>query len=41
VATSCGTCRMHLADGLEQNKVYIEAVHVIQLLDQSYKAGEV
>jgi len=39
VATSCGTCRMHLTDGLIQNKMNQDAVHVIQLLDQSYKAG--
>ena len=41
VATSCGTCRMHLTDGLEQNKVDAEVVHVIQLLEQSYLAGQV
>ena len=40
VATSCGTCRMHLTDGLEQNNVDASVVHVIQLLDASYKAGE-
>ncbi len=37
VATSCGTCRMHLLDGLIQNKVNCDVKHVIQLLDQSYK----
>lgn len=40
VATSCGTCRMHLTDGLIQNKMDQNAVHVIQLLDKSYKAGK-
>ncbi|GMB00762.1 (Fe-S)-binding protein [Pelosinus sp. IPA-1] len=39
VATSCGTCRMHLMDGLHQNKLDKNALHVIQLLDQSYQAG--
>ena len=41
VATSCGTCRMHLTDGLAQNNVDASVVHVIQLLDASYRAGEV
>lgn len=40
VSTSCGTCRMHLMDGLIQNKVEADVVHVIQLLDKSYKAGK-
>jgi glycolate oxidase iron-sulfur subunit len=38
VATSCGTCRMHLTDGLVQNRVPADVVHVIQLLDKSYRA---
>lgn len=40
VATSCGTCRMHLTDGLIQNNMPQEAVHVIQLLARSYAAGD-
>lgn len=40
VATSCGTCRMHITDGLQQNKMSQDAVHVIQLLAQSYQAGK-
>ncbi len=39
VATSCGTCRMHIMDGLEQNNMDKETLHVIQLLDRSYQAG--
>jgi len=39
VATSCGTCRMHIMDGLEQNHLDKETLHVIQLLDRSYQAG--
>lgn len=41
VATSCGSCRMHLTDGLVQNHLdQTNAVHVIQLLDKSYQAGK-
>jgi glycolate oxidase iron-sulfur subunit len=40
VSTSCGTCRMHLMDGLIQNKVEADVVHVIQLLAKSYTAGK-
>jgi len=39
VATSCGTCRMQINDGLVQNKLDVNAVHVVQLLDQAYQAG--
>ena len=39
VATSCGTCRMHIMDGLVQNNMDKETLHVIQLLDRSYQAG--
>lgn len=39
VATSCGTCRMHLTDGVEQNQVDAQVMHVIQLLDKAYQAG--
>lgn len=40
VATSCGTCRMHLTDGLVQNNLDTQAFHVIQLLDKAYEAGK-
>lgn len=40
VATSCGTCRMHITDGLVQNNKDAQVFHVIQLLDKAYKAGE-
>lgn len=40
VATSCGTCRMHITDGLVQNNMDQNVFHVIQLLAQSYKAGQ-
>jgi glycolate oxidase iron-sulfur subunit len=39
VATSCGTCRMHISDGLIQNNMNQDVVHVMQLLDKSYQAG--
>ncbi len=39
VATSCGSCRMHITDGLIQNGMTQDSLHVIQLLDQSYRAG--
>lgn len=40
VATSCGSCRMHITDGLVQNNQAANAVHVIQLLAQSYQTGK-
>lgn len=40
VATSCGTCRMHITDGLVQNNINADALHVIQLLDKAYQAGK-
>ena len=40
VATSCGTCRMHITDGLVQNNMDQNVFHVIQLLDRAYKAGQ-
>lgn len=40
VATSCGSCRMHITDGLIQNGLKPDSLHVIQLLDQSYLAGK-
>jgi glycolate oxidase iron-sulfur subunit len=39
VATSCGSCRMHITDGLEQNNMKQDCLHVIQLLDKAYQAG--
>ncbi|HWR38201.1 MAG TPA: (Fe-S)-binding protein [Patescibacteria group bacterium] len=40
VATSCGSCRMHITDGLVQNGKTQDCVHVIQLLEKAYQAGE-
>ncbi|MEN6413287.1 MAG: (Fe-S)-binding protein [Veillonellales bacterium] len=41
VATSCGSCRMHITDGLVQNhQDNTQVVHVIQLLDKAYQAGK-
>ena len=40
VTTSCGSCRMHLSDGLIQNGLDSEPLHVIQLLDRAYQAGQ-
>ncbi len=40
VATSCGSCRMHICDGLIQNGQASDALHVVQLLDQAYQAGK-
>ncbi|CQR72294.1 Lactate utilization protein A [Sporomusa ovata DSM 2662] len=39
VATSCGSCRMHITDGLVQNSMQQECFHVVQLLDKAYQAG--
>ncbi len=40
VATSCGSCRMHIIDGLVQNKQDQRCLHTVQLLAQSYAAGK-
>nr|WP_092068604.1 (Fe-S)-binding protein [Dendrosporobacter quercicolus]NSL47157.1 (Fe-S)-binding protein [Dendrosporobacter quercicolus DSM 1736]SDL78434.1 glycolate oxidase iron-sulfur subunit [Dendrosporobacter quercicolus] len=40
VATSCGTCRMHLQDGILQNHMNQDVVHTVQLLDKAYRAGK-
>ena len=40
VATSCGSCRMHIVDGLVQNGKHQDCVHVVQLLEKAYKAGK-
>lgn len=37
VATSCGSCRMHITDGLVRNQLPKKVVHTIQLLDLAYK----
>lgn len=39
VATSCGSCRMHITDGLVQNNLKQDVVHVVQLLANAYKKG--
>ena len=39
VATSCGSCRMHIIDGLIQNGKNQDCLHTIQLLDIAYEAG--
>lgn len=39
VATSCGSCRMHIIDGLVQNNKDQDCLHVVQLLDKAYQAG--
>lgn len=39
VATSCGSCRMHINDGLVQNNMNQDCLHVVQLLDKAYQAG--
>ncbi|QDR82424.1 (Fe-S)-binding protein [Sporomusa termitida] len=41
VATSCGSCRMHIIDGLVQNGKTQDCVHVVQLLAKAYEAGKV
>jgi len=40
VATSCGSCRMHINDGLVQNGKPQDVLHTVQLLDKAYKAGK-
>jgi glycolate oxidase iron-sulfur subunit len=37
VATSCGSCRMHLIDGLVQNNLPQNVEHVVQVLDRAYR----
>jgi len=39
LATGCGSCRMHLEDGLVQNKMAAAVCHPVELLDESYRAG--
>jgi glycolate oxidase iron-sulfur subunit len=41
VATSCGSCRMHIIDGLVQSNMNQNCLHAVQLLAQAYKAGNV
>ncbi len=40
VVTGCGSCRMHLIDGLVQNKQEHNVMHTIELLAQSYAAKQ-
>ncbi|MDR3591985.1 MAG: (Fe-S)-binding protein [Negativicutes bacterium] len=40
VATSCGSCRMHIIDGLVQNDKPQDVLHTVQLLDKAYQAGK-
>ena len=40
VVTSCGSCRMHLVDGLVHNNLNQDVKHTIQLLDMAYQAGQ-
>ncbi len=40
VVTGCGSCRMHLIDGLSQKELPQDVIHTIQLLAQSYAAGQ-
>ncbi|MFZ5634782.1 MAG: (Fe-S)-binding protein [Bacillota bacterium] len=37
VATGCGSCRMHLQDGLVQSKIEALVRHPVELLEQSYR----
>lgn len=37
VATGCGSCRMHITDGLVRHGIGQSVLHTIQLLDLSYK----
>ncbi len=39
VATGCGSCRMHITDGIVRNHMQQNVVHTIQLLDLAYKNG--
>lgn len=40
VATSCGSCRMHIIDGLVQNGQSQDCLHTVQLLDKAYQTGQ-
>lgn len=37
VATGCGSCRMHIQDGLVQSGTAAAVWHAVELLDQSYR----
>lgn len=39
VIAGCGSCRMHLTDGLEQNHAPQNVMHTIELVAQAYAAG--
>jgi len=40
VATSCGSCRMHIIDGLVQNDKPQNVLHTVQFLDKACQAGK-
>ena len=40
VTASCPSCRMHITDGLVQNKMPQVVFHPIQVLAESYKNGK-
>ncbi|MFZ5646345.1 MAG: (Fe-S)-binding protein [Bacillota bacterium] len=40
VATGCGSCRMHIQDGLVQNGMAATVRHAVELLDESYRNRE-
>ncbi len=40
VVTSCPACRMHIADGLSRNNYEARVLHVAQLVEMAYRAGE-
>ena len=40
VCASCPSCRMHITDGIVQNKMPQVVYHPIQLLAESYKLGK-
>ncbi|MCL6612198.1 MAG: (Fe-S)-binding protein [Peptococcaceae bacterium] len=39
LATGCGSCRMHIGDGLAREKSAVAVCHPVELLDESYRAG--
>jgi glycolate oxidase iron-sulfur subunit len=40
VVTGCGSCRMHLIDGLVQNDKAHNVMHTVELLAQAYVAKQ-
>ena len=40
LVTGCSACRMHIADGLNRQRVPVQVMHTAQLLEMAYEAKE-